>query len=113
MTTLYKDYKILLLITAIIFIIALITIGGGNIALAQISIKYAYEDSNVLDDLLSSKDFKLSDYPYDENISARCINFSEFCYTINKADRKDYGLYLYVYNPSGKQVRDRDRKSVV
>lgn len=89
-----------------ILLFCIIHIGGGNIALAQISIKYAYEDSNVLDDLLSSKDFKLSDYPYDENISARCINFSEFCYTINKADRKDYGLYLYVYNPSGKQVRD-------
>lgn len=100
-------YRIsLLFITAIIFIIALLPIGGGNIALAQISIKYAYEDSNVLDDLLSSKDFKLSDYPYDENISARCINFSEFCYSINKADRKDFGLYLYIYNPSGKQVKD-------
>ena len=59
-----------------------------------------------MDDLLSSSDFNLSDYPYDENLSARCINFAEFCYAVNKADRKDFGLYLYVYNPSGKQVRD-------
>lgn len=108
MITLYKSrYRIYtLFITAIIFIIALLPIGGGNIALAQINIKNAYEDSNVLSDLQSSKDFNLSEYPYDENLSARCINFAEFCYAVNKSDRKDYGLYLYIYNPSGKQIRD-------
>ncbi len=60
-----------------------------------------FDQENVLDDLNSSEDFILSDYPVDlsgQIKRASIINFVEWCYTY-KSEKPDFALYLYFYNP--------------
>lgn len=64
----------------------------------------AFESRNVLDDLegatIGGETFDLADYPFDEDGNPQIISFTEFCYSCYSNKRDDYGLYVYVYNPS-------------
>lgn len=53
--------------------------------------------TNVLDDLMTSGDFDLNDFPKNPFGKVEVINFIEFCYSDSSS--ADYGLYVYVYNP--------------
>ena len=55
------------------------------------------DQSNVLDDLISSDSFKLEDFPKNPYGKVEVISFIEFCYS--DFSSVDYGLYVYVYNP--------------
>lgn len=63
-----------------------------------------YEQQNVLDDLngstVNGEKFDLSDYPYNEGGQPQLMSFIEFCYSYTAEKQTDYGLYIYVYNPS-------------
>ena len=65
----------------------------------------SFDQTNVLDDLLSStvngKPFDIRDYPFDENGEVQVISFIEYCYSYKANQRNHYGLYIYVYNPKG------------
>ena len=65
----------------------------------------SFDQTNVLDDLLSStvngKPFDIRDYPFDENGEVQVISFIEYCYSYKANQRNHYGLYIYVYNPQG------------
>lgn len=71
-----------------------------TVAFAETAESYsaAFDSSNVLDDLTASDSFKLSDYPANANGKLALLNFSEYCYS-GFGDQKDYGLYVYLYNP--------------
>lgn len=56
------------------------------------------DQSNILDDLVSSDSFKLEDYPKNPYGKVEVISFIEFCYSDSSS--VDYGLYVYVYNPN-------------
>ena len=60
-----------------------------------------FDTTDVLEDLRSSEGFNLLQYPFDETKTARIINFVEYGYSYRANQRKNYGLYLYVYNPQG------------
>lgn len=53
--------------------------------------------TNVLEDLMSSGDFDLSNFPKNPYGKLEIISFIEFCYSDSSS--VDYGLYVYVYNP--------------
>ncbi len=64
-----------------------------------------FDESNVLDDLESSKDFNLDDYIWDiDGIvkSPKIINFVEWCYSPFVPD--DFALYIYFYNPQNLKI---------
>lgn len=60
----------------------------------------AFDDENVLTDLLSSPDFDINQYDYDENSNAHIIKFVEYCYSPFVRERANYGLYVYLFNPT-------------
>lgn len=60
----------------------------------------AFDDENVLTDLLSSPDFDINQYDYDENSNAQIIKFVEYCYSPFVRERANYGLYVYLFNPT-------------
>lgn len=60
----------------------------------------AFDDENVLTDLLSSPDFDINKYDYDENSNAQIIKFVEYCYSPFVRERANYGLYVYLFNPT-------------
>lgn len=67
-----------------------------------------FDNTNVLEDLSSStingEAFNVLEYPFDESLSAKIINFVEYCYSYKANMRENYGLYVYVYNPKGTNI---------
>lgn len=58
----------------------------------------AFDNSPVLDDLLSSDTFKLSDFPLTAG-TPRLLQLVEYGYTYRSNMQDNYALYAYVYNP--------------
>lgn len=85
---------------------------GGNFSVAPVSaaeILNEFDKMNVLADLTGSVDlygapFFPEDYPKDTDADVRLINFVEYGYTFAPEKRDKFGLYLYVYNPSEKEI---------
>lgn len=65
-----------------------------------------FEKTGVLDDLQSSKEFNIQNYPFQETSKPQMhvINVVEYCYSFRANQRGNYGLYLYVYNPNGQDI---------
>lgn len=81
--------------------------GQGNLPEFSIYAQAAstpYDESSVMDDLTSSGSFNLNDYPYDSTGTPQIINFVEYCYSFRKNLQHNYGLYVYVYNPTNLDV---------
>lgn len=104
-------YKNKILLCAIVFVLIFCTVfltvqDVARIAFADDSV--SFDDSNVLDDLMSStingKPFDIADYPFDESKDLEVISFVEYCYSYRVNLRNNYGLYIYVYNPKGVNI---------
>ena len=63
-----------------------------------------FDNTNVLDDLLSSDNFNILDYPYKENEGIKIINFVEYEYSFYSNLQSNYSLYIYLYNPSNLNI---------
>ena len=93
--------------TRLLIIAVLVIVVFGIVFSAMPNITFAeeksnnYDQTNVLDDLKSSSDFNILDYPYNENKDIQVINFVEYCYSYKVNLRSNYGLYVYIYNPKG------------
>lgn len=76
--------------------------------------KQKFEQTNVLDDLKSDKNFNLSNYLKYVTIKdyVEIINFVEFGYSENKYNVNDFGLYIYLYNPNGYDIKDNGQNKV-
>lgn len=57
-----------------------------------------FDSSYVLDDLYSSKEFNISDYPKSTTNTPEIISFTEYGYDKDK-NYSNYGIYIYIYNP--------------
>ena len=68
----------------------------------------------VLDDLLSSNTenatFDLSKYKYDSDGSIELITFLEYGYS--QTSSKDYGLYVYIFNPQKLYIADSGQNKI-
>ena len=78
---------------------------NSNIAFA--STDNNFEKSTVIEDLkgstLNGQKFDLANYPFDEKGSPKLISFLEYCYSYKTSMQDNYALYIYIYNPQGKE----------
>lgn len=88
------------------------TAGLGTVTPKQIRAEeiktLAFDSENVLDDLLSSAGFDITDYPFRETAepTVKVINVVEYCYSFRENFSDNYGLYLYLYNPGGLNIKE-------
>lgn len=75
-----------------------------------------FEQVNVLDDLkemtLNGKAFNVKDYAYKQNAAPQFLTFIEYGYSINSENPDCFGLYVYVYNPSGVALKTGSRNKI-
>ena len=77
----------------------------------SISAGYTIESTDVFSDLEAMEGFDLSEYPKNEKSDfCSVIAFHEYGYDYNRR-KNDYGLYVYVYNPSADPIfNSKDNK---
>lgn len=67
-----------------------------------------FDSTNVLDDLkgstIAGEKFNLDDYTYTDERELKVLNFAEYGFGVK--DSSHYGLYVYVYNPTGKPIQN-------
>ena len=89
-------------------------LGGGNSAAFAVS-GQSIDNTPVLQDLANStingEPFDAADYPYNENGKAKLLALTEFCFSYKASLAGNYALYVYVYNPTGKEIR-QDKNSL-
>lgn len=73
----------------------------------------AFDKLNVMDDLQSSKDFNILNYPFKDNGDAEIINVVEYCYSPYEEQRGNYGLYVYIYNSNARDIATGDKRNTV
>lgn len=61
-----------------------------------------YDKTDIEKDL---GDIDLIKYPMNPLGTPQVVRFSEFCYSENDLISQNYGLYLYIYNPSEKEIK--------
>ena len=103
-----KTLPVRILAFVLALLILFTSIGGSVLHASAASAEDAYKSSDVLDDLIGAtvggEAFNLLDYPYDPEGNLRVIAFTEYCYSYNANKQDQYGLYLYIYNPTGRAV---------
>ena len=74
-----------------------------------------FDQTNVLDDLRSSKGFNILNYPFysSEEPEMSIMNVVEYCYSFDVLNQNEYGLYLYLYNPNGRKIDTTDGVNTV
>ena len=97
--------KILCIIFSCLFIITLICSIPFTISAASLP-DNNYENSSVIDDIKAMYMNYESEFPYNaEDKGVYLINFIENGYDqMAGLNSELYGLYVYVYNPSGKEL---------
>ena len=105
-------YRLLSLILVLLTIITTVfTAGFPVVAHAQDS-ELEFVRSNVLDDLQSSPEFNIYEYPFDDTGLIKrpsIVNFVEYSYSYKTDKQGNYGLFVYFYNPQGLTI-DTDNK---
>ncbi len=94
-------------------LVLLLLVLNTSIVFADTNGETQFEKTNVLDDLKSSDGFDIIDYPFDSTGLIKhpeIMNVVEYCYSFKANMRKNYGLYLYFYNPQGLNI-DADSRA--
>lgn len=115
MQIILKKSLILTLAFVIVFCTAFFAVRDS--AIADTSSTVNFDAANVLDDLNNSvvdgRAFDIRDYPFNESRSIQIIAFVEYCYSYRVNMQKNYGLYIYVYNPKGINIADDSQQNKV
>lgn len=73
-----------------------------------------FDRTNVLDDLKSStiagENFNPDEYEYTDERELKVLSFVEYGFGVK--DTSHYGLYVYVYNPTGVAIKDSESNNV-
>lgn len=97
------------IVTVLLVLVVLFTtfFGTGVKSYASETVDYPFDETNVLDDLESSEEFNLLEYPWDYTGLVKgpgMINFVEWCYSARSDKQDDYALYVYFYNPQNLDI---------
>lgn len=97
------------IVTVLLVLIVLFTtfFGTGVKSYASETVDYPFDETNVLDDLESSEEFNLLEYPWDYTGLVKgpgMINFVEWCCSARSDKQDDYALYVYFYNPQNLDI---------
>lgn len=99
-----------LLALLLVVLLSVVCVGGATSAYAFSTSSNAFDKTDVLQDLdgsvIAGKQFDVADYPKTDERQLKVIAFIEYCYTADINEVNNYGLYVYVYNPSGKKIVD-------
>ena len=106
--------KLLFCIIALVLVVcSLFSAVQPTIALAS-EREVSFDETNVLDDLKSSEGFNILDYPYSvTEDKVRIINFVEYYYSYKANMQDNYGLYIYLYNPTGKNFDTKSKANMI
>ena len=101
---------------AFVLILIIVTMSlGCGISTAFAATETAFDNTYVLDDLNESKiageQFNLVNYGYSKERQAQVLTFAEYGFNYDIDKQNYYGLYVYVYNPSG-QVIGKERNKI-
>jgi len=106
--------KLLFCIIALVLVVCtLFSTVHSTVAFAS-EREVSFDETNVLDDLRSSEGFNILDYPYsvvDDKV--KIINFVEYCYSFKANMQDNYGLYVYLYNPTGKNLDTKSKANMI
>lgn len=118
----YTNIRKIIAVTASVIAILLWNIFSGlpNVRAEElneaVNLVERFEQTDVLDDLTQSivagNKFNLSDYPHDEDGNCSVLSFIEFGYSLYSDNQADYGLYVYIYNPSDIGIDKTDRNMI-
>lgn len=104
-------YTLAALFAVLVFIISSMWGGGAAVVHAATSTTTAFEKSEVMDDLktatINGKPFDTANYPYDSTGIIKhpeIMTVVEYCYSIRPAQRENYGVYIYFYNPQALNI---------
>ncbi|MCD8308656.1 MAG: hypothetical protein LUD19_02285 [Clostridia bacterium] len=103
---LHKNLKRIIAVMAVFAVFIAVVLDSYYSAAAvyaESSTVTAYENQDVMKDLegstIAGVEFDTSNYPYNANGKPQLLNLVEFGYSVETI-QSDYGLYVYVYNPS-------------
>ena len=82
---------------------------AASVCLAYAAEAPALDQTKLLDDL---DEIDLSAYPKNESGTVTLLNFAEFGYAQIPSE-SDFGIYLYVYNPSERELSERNGANTV
>lgn len=68
-----------------------------------------FDETDISNDL---KDLDITEYPKNEKGKHEVVLFMEYCYSVRPFLAENYGLYLYVYNPTEKAVKTASTNNV-
>lgn len=95
-------------LTLILVIILIVSSLGGGLSSVAFATTNGIESSDVLFDLQNSKiageDFNADNYGYTDERAPQVLALAEYGFAFNKS-ASDYAIYIYVYNPTGKEIK--------
>lgn len=96
-------YRIMLFLIVFVMVLGVVVFTAAPCITIAEEAGVNFDETDVLNDLTSSTingvPFDLKDYPFDEDGEMQVVSFIEYCYSYKANMRKNYGLYVYVYNP--------------
>ena len=100
----YQSRAKRLLVTVLLLLISIISIFMGAGAYAEIAPDTKFESVNIMNDLkplIENNEFDIKKHPFSssELVKPGIFNFVEYCYSPFSNMQKNYGLYVYFYNP--------------
>lgn len=100
------------LVISVIIIILLLAFPVSVFASETGDLPYEkFEKTYVLDDLKSAG-MDIDEYISRHNDDINLISFQEFAYSYYSSNMSDFGLYVYIYNPSGKAILTESKSSM-
>ncbi len=113
-------YILAALFAVIVFIISSLWGGGAAVVHAATSTTTEFEKQSVMDDLktatINGKPFDTLNYPYDSTGVIKhpeIMTVVEYCYSIRAAQRENYGVYIYFYNPQALNISTLSRANKI
>lgn len=107
-----KKVLCLILLMATLLIMATPT---GSVTAESVGVA-SFDETYVLDDLTSAvcngMKFNPDDYPKDSSAEPKILSFQEYAYSYYASEMSSFGLYLYVYNPSGKLIDTKSKSTI-
>lgn len=95
-------------LTLILTIVMIVSAIGGGLTSVAFAATNNIDVSDVMFDLQNSQiageNFNPDDYGYTDEKELKVLAFAEYGFAFNQAN-SDYNIYLYVYNPSGREIK--------
>ncbi|MCM1289310.1 MAG: hypothetical protein NC132_01475 [Corallococcus sp.] len=92
----------------VIMLLATTLLGCGIPAAFAASEGNRYDKTYVLEDLqgatIAGEKFDIANYLYTGTVETQLLTLSEYAYTLDENRQDNYAIYIYVYNPSGKEI---------